>query len=133
MPEEIKLISTLIVPTMQVSLRSDGLIQIMPEPGQRIILENVKLQIEAIGKLGDGKKFPVLVMAGTDNTIDTEVMNFVARPNSNPYALAEAYVISNISHKLLANFYLNINRPDRPTKAFTKEKDAIIWLQKFLS
>jgi hypothetical protein len=133
MSAEIKLISTLDVPTMQVSLRSDGLIQILPEPGCRIILPNVKLQIAAIGKLGDGKKFPVLILAGGDNSIDTEVMNFVALPSSNPFALAEAYVISNISHKLLANFYLKINRPARPTKVFTKEKDAISWLHQFLS
>jgi hypothetical protein len=133
MSEEIKMISTLEVPTMQISLRSDGLIQILPEPGSRIVLPNVKLQIAAIGKLGEGKKFPVLVLSGNDNTIDTEVMNFVAQPNSNPFALAEAYVISNISHKLLANFYLKINRPARPTKVFTKEKDAISWLQQFLS
>ena len=132
MTEPLILIKTIEVPTMKVSLRNDGIIQVQPDQGARIILKHVREEIEAIGLLGGGKKFPILVFSGADNTIETEVMNFVAREGSNPYALAEAYILSSISHKLLANFYLNINRPARPTRAFINEPDALKWLYPFL-
>jgi hypothetical protein len=132
MSDSIILLETIHVPTMHISLRSDHIIQIVPDDGVQISLENVKLQIAAIGELGRGKKYPVLVYSGAGTHIDTETMNYVATEKSNPFALAEAYLISNISHKLLASFYLKINRPSRPTRAFTNEKEALTWLYSFL-
>jgi hypothetical protein len=132
MADTISLIETIAVPTMRISLRSDQIIQIVPDDGIHITLENVKLQIAAVGQLAGGKKYPVLVYSGVGTNIDTETMNYVATEKSNPFALAEAYLISNISHKLLASFYLKINRPFRPTRAFTAEQAAVSWLQSFL-
>jgi hypothetical protein len=133
MSDQIILLKTIEVPTMQISLRNDGLVQITVDPGTHVNLPNVKAQIQAIGQLNDGKRYPVLVIAGSDTTMQTDVMNYVAKENSNPFAIAEAYLISSISHKLLANFYLNFNKPARPTRVFTKEQDALKWLYPFRS
>jgi hypothetical protein len=132
MADNVTILKTIEVPTMSVSLRSDHLVQIVAEPGALITLPNVKAQIEAIGLLGNGKRFPVLILSGTDNSVPTEVMDFVAQKNSNPFAIAEGYLIGSISHKLLANFYLRFNKPARPTRFFTKEKEALQWLYSFL-
>ncbi len=48
------------------------------------------------------------------------------------YSAAEAFVIKSLAHKLLANFYLKVNKPSVPTKFFGKKKDAENWLKKFL-
>jgi hypothetical protein len=133
MSNAISILETISVPTMQVSLRSDGIIQIVVDPGTRVILENVKLQIAAIGKIGGGKKYPILIISGKDTSMETDVMSFTAQAGSNPYALAEAYLITSITHKLLANFYLNINKPARPTRTFTAEEEALKWLNTFRS
>jgi hypothetical protein len=131
MDETIVLLKTIQVPRMEVSLRSDGLVQIKVDSGASITLPDVKAQIAAIGELGGGGKFPILIISGSDTSIQTDVMNFVADEKSNPFSVAEAYLISSISHKLLANFYLNFNKPARPTKVFTKEADALQWLYAF--
>ncbi len=132
MADPVSLLETISVPTMHISMRSDRIIQIVPENGVQITMDNVKLQIAAIGSLGKGKRYPVLVYGGVDTRLDSEVMNYVASEKSNPFALAEAYLITNVTHKLLAGFYLKINKPARPTRVFTKEKEALAWLYSFL-
>jgi len=116
---------------MDVSLRSDHLVQIVVEPGALVTLSNVKAQIEAIGQLNNGQRYPVLIISGKDTTVQTDVMNYVAQKNSNPFALAEGYLLTSISHKLLANFYLKFNHPVRPTRFFTNEQDVVQWLYPF--
>ena len=131
MPEKVTLLDSIQVPTMKVSLRSDHLIQIEVDDGAVVNLVQVKEQIAAIGKVGGGKKYPVLILAGKDSSLNTEVMDFVAKEGSNPFALAEGYLINSISHKLLANFYLRINKPARPTRVFTVLENALEWLDGF--
>jgi hypothetical protein len=37
-----------------------------------------------------------------------------------------------MAQKILANFYIKINKPERPTKFFNNKDEAINWLKPFL-
>ncbi len=128
---EIKLLRSINIDTMCISLRSDGLMQVVVEPGACSTVQNIKEATEAIGKVGEGKRYPLLIIAGKDSTMDTEAMAFLAKKDSTPYTLAVAGLIVSISQKLLGNFYLNFNKPQKPTKIFTKKEEAVIWLEQF--
>ena len=41
---------------------------------------------------------------------------------------ASAVIVNNLAYKLIANFYMRFNKPKRPFKTFSNEKDAIEWL-----
>ena len=86
--------------------------------------------IEAEKELG-GKKLPVLVLCEPTTNTNVELMNYISRNKNNPYSVADAFVISSISQSILANFYSKINRPERPTKFFTKREEALEWLKQF--
>ncbi|MFY8184941.1 MAG: hypothetical protein ACOVLD_02635 [Bacteroidia bacterium] len=86
--------------------------------------------IEAEKELG-GKKLPVLVLCEPTTNTNVELMNYISRNKNNPYSAADAFVISSISQSILANFYSKINRPERPTKFFTKREEALEWLKQF--
>lgn len=88
--------------------------------------------IEAEKELG-GKKLPVLVLCEPTTNTNVELMNYISRNKNNPYSVADAFVISSISQSILANFYSKINRPERPTKFFTKHEDALDWLKQFFT
>ncbi len=37
-----------------------------------------------------------------------------------------------MAHKILANFYLKITNPERPTKFFKNKEEAIQWLKQYI-
>lgn len=45
---------------------------------------------------------------------------------------AVALLVSNPVGKVLANFYLGLNKPSKPTRLFTSKEEALKWLQEFL-
>ena len=79
-----------------------------------------------------GDRLPVLVMCGEYTTTDVSFMNHLSKNENDPYSKADAFVINSISQKIMANFYLKIARPERPTKFFNTRDDAMKWLKQFI-
>ena len=112
-----------------VSLRPDDIVQTTIFPEQELSVADVVEIIEQISVVGQRRMLPQLIIAGHLSGPDLEAMRHIASPGSSPFAIAEAYVIQSLSQKILARFYLNFNKPARPTKMFGKESDAVRWLQ----
>jgi len=86
--------------------------------------------VEAERELG-GQRLPVLVLCEATTNTNVELMNYLSKNENNPFSVADAFVITSISQSILANFYSKINKPERPTKFFTKREDAMKWLEQF--
>lgn len=86
--------------------------------------------VEAERELG-GQRLPVLVLCEATTNTNVELMNYLSKNENNPFSIADAFVITSISQSILANFYSKINKPERPTKFFTKREDAMKWLEQF--
>jgi hypothetical protein len=54
----------------------------------------------------------------------------VATEEGAPYSMADAIIADNLGFKLIANFYIRVKKPLRPTRLFISEPDAINWLKK---
>jgi hypothetical protein len=93
---------------------------------------NVVEIVNAINELGEGKKFPLLIVVGEFTLPTPDARNYIATAESDPFASAEAYVIVSFSQKLVGNVYLKFNKPARPTRIFTSEEKAVEWLKSFL-
>lgn len=115
-----------------VSLLEEGILHIHLKSGTEIHLTDAVLIVEAMGKLGGGKKFPVLIDAGEFIAVDQEVRVFSASEESNLYTLADAIAYYSLGQKLIANFYLSHNKPAVPTRTFSDKKAAIEWLKTFI-
>lgn len=87
--------------------------------------------IKAQESLGS-KKLPVLVLCEEFASTDTKFVKHLAHNKNNPYSKADAFVISSMAQKIIANFYLKISIPERPTKFFKEKADAIIWLKQYV-
>jgi hypothetical protein len=128
MADLVTLLETIHTSTMSASLRSDGILQLLVQPGTNTTVASIKEAVVAIGQVSKGQRYPLLIIAGKDATLDTEAMAYMAKADTDPYSSAEAYFISSISQKLLGNFYLSFNKPDKPTRIFTDERAAVDWL-----
>ena len=123
---------TIELKTAIVSLRSDGIMHIHIKDGADMQLTDAIQVIEAIGKIGNKQKFPVLIDCGEFASVDKEVRIFSASKEANIYTCADAVAYHSLAHKLLADFYVNHNKPQIPTKVFPDNESAIVWLKTFL-
>jgi len=117
---------------ISVSIREDGIVLVKVAANFEIDVPHVKKVVNAIEELGKGDKFPLLIVSGEFTLPTPEARTYIASPESDPYAKAEAYVVKSFSQKLVGNVFLSFNKPARPTKIFTSEEKAIEWLQQYL-
>jgi len=115
-----------------ITLRDDGIMQFYFKDKTILEVEMLKEALEVTRILGDGKKYPNLILAGDFITVAQVVREFAVTEESNRYTVADAFVVKSLAEKLMVNFYITINRPPKPTRYFNKEEDAIKWLKKFL-
>jgi hypothetical protein len=116
---------------INVTMLVEGIIHVHINEGCDVDLSDAVLAVEEMGKLGGGKKYPVLVDAGAFSSTDKEVRLFSASAESNIYTLADAIAYYNLGQKLLADFYVKHYQPVVPTKVFAKKEEAIQWLKTF--
>jgi hypothetical protein len=115
-----------------VHIRKDGILHIHIKAHADLQLEDAVEIVETIGKIGNGKKFPVLIDAGEFANVDKEARIFSASKESNIYTIADAIAYHSFAQKLVANFYLKHNHPVVPTKVFPEKAEAITWLKHFV-
>ena len=129
---EIKTIQTVDFEFYSVNLRNDGLVYVKIAGNEEIDVKNVVEIVSALETFWKGTKFPLLIVIGEYTLPTPEARAYIATPESDPYASAEAYVIQSFSQKLVGNVYLSFNKPARPTRLFNTEEKATEWLKTFL-
>ena len=102
------------------------------------IKDDVEFEIEDLKQLVEyekelsGKTLPILVVCSPSATTNNELISYISKNANNPYCKAEAFVISSLGQKILANVYTKFNKPERPLKFFNQKEDALNWLQQFI-
>jgi hypothetical protein len=130
--KKVEIIATEICEAFIIRLRSDGIIHSHTSSSLEFNVDSLERFNEVMGKMVNYQKVPLLITLDEFAIPPVETRVFWAKKESCPYASADAYVATNFGHKFIGNFYLKFNKPDRPTKIFSNEKDAIEWLKTFL-
>ena len=104
---------------------------------QLIIKDNVEFtvadckQLVAFENELCGKILPVLIISSPNSTADSDLLKYISKKENNPYAKAAAYVLTSLAQKILANFYIKVAPPQRPTKFFKDKETALKWLEQY--
>ena len=74
----------------------------------------------------------VLLLVDLNNLIGVtkEARTMVSNPDMTKTHKAVAMLVSNPLTRLIASFFLGLNKPKFPIKSFTNSDDAILWLLK---
>ena len=115
----------------QLILNESGYYQVEVFDNVDFLIADLKLLVNA-QRENFGVKLPVLVLCREHSNTNIELLNVIAKNENNPYSRADAFVIKSMAQKILANFYLKIHKPERPTKFFNSKEDAIMWLNLYL-
>ncbi len=131
--EAVYIITEIDFPEANVSLRSNGIMYVLFK--ENCVLD-VSLQIrlfEAYDKITQGKLIPYLFLADDGVIVTKEAReNSIELEEKTPRS-ASAIVVTSLAYKLIANFYLQFNKPKKPYKVFSTKEAAIEWLSNFLS
>lgn len=118
-----------------------GVVQLLDNTIIRLeMFDNVTIGVDecrtlnnAIGELSGSKESLVLMVPGNSTHFTSESRTFSASEEGLKYTIADAMVVNNLAQKLIVSFYLKVNKPPKPSKAFSTEEDAINWLLSFKS
>ena len=132
MKETISILDKIKTSVAEVILRSDGIIHFQVKGNISITAKDGKEMVDAAGKVGKGKKYPILITAGKYTLAEKEAREFAASEAGNKYTVAGAIVAKSLAQKLLGNAYLKVNKPITPTALFDNEDNAIKWLKTFI-
>ena len=124
-----KIIETVRLTHTKIELRDDGIIQFFYGDHIQYTMTEAKELEAVVEKITKGVTHKSLRIAGKFSNIDMEVMRYLSRGRGALFTLADSFVIHSMPQKLLANFYLKINKPVLPTKFFTEIAEADKWLQ----
>lgn len=116
-----------------VSLLEPSLVQLELEEGKEVDTQDVIEINDTCMKLSNDQAYAQLILMnkpGVGSTPDARKLS--AQIHTKYPILAVALVVSSLSEKLIANFYIKFNRPAVPTRMFTNEKEALNWLHEQL-
>jgi hypothetical protein len=112
-----------------VSLRDDGIVQMDMKAVDEFSMEDAHSCAEAIKQIAKNKKIALLGTINYYVSMDKDVREFWASEVLETCVKCEAFVIENVSMKMIVKFYILFNKPKRRTQLFTSEKSAIAWLK----
>ncbi|MEO6902033.1 MAG: hypothetical protein ABI315_02640 [Bacteroidia bacterium] len=127
-----EIISQVIIVPYYIHLRADGILYVRITPEKEETVELLKITVAKIGEMVNYKKVPLLLNHENSTMPGKAIREYWAKKESNPYSKADAFMINSDILRLVGNFYLKVNKPERPTKMFTDEQEAIKWLSVFI-
>jgi hypothetical protein len=99
--------------------------------GAEIELSDALQNLEATKLLTKKDRYLILVDGRVSLSVSREARAFAAQ-SKNDNSIASAMIITSTANKLIGNFYINVNKPNIPTRIFSSEEKAIEWLSGFL-
>ncbi len=115
----------------QVTVNENGFYEVEVFDNVDFSIADLKLLVQAQQE-NFSLKLPVLVLCREHANTNIELLNVIAKNENNPYSKADAFVIKSMAQRILANFYVKIHKPERPTKFFSSKEDAITWLNQYI-
>ncbi len=116
-----------------ISLKSNGIVYVLFKDNCVLDIDLQLHMLDEYNKITNHKPTPFIFFAGDNVTVTKEARdNAVSLEDRSPLC-ATAVVITSLAYKLIAEFYMKFNKPKRPYKIFKNEKDALEWLQQFIT
>jgi hypothetical protein len=95
------------------------------------IPEQEKLLV-AIIKITENKPTPFVTTAGNNVIVTKEARNNAISLEPQYPVSASAIVVQNLAYRLIADFYIKVQKPKTPYKVFTDKDSAYEWCKQFL-
>ncbi len=111
-----------------ISMCNDGIVRVLFKKNKEIDPSALKKLFEVFNDLVEGVSYPYLYSAEDGSVVFTAEGNAYSKQNQHEFPkICSAFVVTSLAHRLIANFYLKINKPVNPSKLFKNIVDAESW------
>jgi hypothetical protein len=111
----------------EVFIYDNGILLVRTKKYEQITLDTVKRGNRFVASVGGGRYYNIYQFEAFSD-VSPEVRVYGASSQENKHTVADAIVISGVSQKILANFYIKFNKPVSKTKIFNSLDKAVDWL-----
>jgi len=108
----------------------DGMVCALSENCEHHTLQEALRNVEIITRLSGGARMALLVDFTGIKSMSREAREYYTRKEAKSYLLATAIITRSNLERLIANFFLGINRTPFPTRLFNDAQEARRWLGK---
>lgn len=115
-----------------VALNPDGIILVNCLDNFCYDVVHIKDMLKGYEELIGNNKAPIMIIGQRYTTISAAARKFSATSEATRFSKAEAFVIHSLAQRILANFYLKMDKPLVPTTFHTSILSAEKWLKKFI-
>lgn len=128
MTRQIKVLREVDISEALIQLRSDGIIHVHYKKDTSVDIE-LQLKMRTIyWEIADHRKSKFIFSADSGFSVTKAARENSIQMEAQSPILCYAIIASNLAHKLIANFYLLINKPRAGYKLFSTTEDAAAWL-----
>lgn len=111
-------------------IRKDGIIESICSDDFTYEKQHIQENLMFIKSQMKDKKLLVLNCVGQFTSISSEARAYVASGPHVDFIQAEAFLIQSLAQKIIARFFIKIDKPKVKANFFTKKEEAIEWLKK---
>jgi hypothetical protein len=114
-------------------LNEDGIAITRVREDAEITIAEAKANTETIIRLTQGRTCPILVDTRMIKSISNEAREHFAMRGRVAHVNSIALLIQSPVSRIIGNFYISLNKPAVPTRLFTDESAALLWLRSQLN
>ena len=126
---DVEIIKQIKLPEATLSLRQDGIVEVFYHTNTIL---DVPLQLrmaDAFNNITDGKKSLFIIEAGEGVIVTKEARNNALKLEDSTPMLASAVVANNLAYRIIANFFVKVQKPEGKYKVVASKKEAVKWLK----
>lgn len=106
----------------------NSIIRIKVFPGVELEKEDAVEMRKGLLLVSSGKKYAVLLDATETFSTSNEARTLIASKEYSFDRIATVMLIGTLANRLVANFFIKVNKPHSPTKIFSLEAAGVAWL-----
>jgi hypothetical protein len=114
-------------------LDDEGIVHAESIAGAQHTRADAEEGLRLVRELAGRRARPLLVDLRFTKSIDRDARVYYAGGATVGIALAVALVTDSPLTRVIASFFMGVNKPPVPTRMFTSEADALTWLRTFLA
>jgi hypothetical protein len=127
--EELHIIKELDYSDVNLKLKSNDIVYVLFKDYCTLDIDLQMRLLDYYRDITGGKLMRFIFLAADNVTITKEARDNAILIEDQSMVGASALVVSSLAYRIIANFYMKVQKPKRPLKAFGNENDAVAWLQ----
>lgn len=128
MIEEIKIVKQIKIPEATVSKWENGIIHVFYNDNTVLDIDVQLKMADVFNEIADHKKSHFIFEAGDNVVVTKEARDNALKLEDSTPILASAVIAHNLAYRMIANFFLKVQRPKGQYRVVGSLKEAIEWL-----